>query len=118
MLKEKGYVYFIQQGGAEGPVKIGHATDPVKRLKMLQTGSPYPLALLATFGVDDMKGQERNLHQQFKHVRMAGEWFKWCEELQVCIGTAMKSCPPRKKSRFPWWKFKAYHQRRRALADF
>lgn len=42
-----GFVYFIQAEHG-GPVKIGWARDPAKRLRELQTGSPHRLVVRAT----------------------------------------------------------------------
>ena len=66
-----GYVYFIQAG--DGPVKIGYTLDVFKRLGALQTSSPMPLTLLGRIEAD--ASMERQLHDQFSHARMHGEWF-------------------------------------------
>ena len=40
-------IYFLENGD-DGHIKIGYAKHPTRRLKELQTGSPYPLKLLCT----------------------------------------------------------------------
>lgn len=64
-------VYFI--GGNVGGVKIGVAVDPIERLKVLQTGSPVPLNILAS--TDGGRELETEYHRQFADYRMHGEWF-------------------------------------------
>lgn len=62
--------YFIQAESG-GPVKIGKAKDPARRLKELQTSHYDRLRILATIEGDC----ERELHRQLKQHRMTGEWF-------------------------------------------
>lgn len=64
-------VYFIQAD--YGPVKIGHAINPYKRMQDLQGACPCKLKLLAT-----MPGGarlERQIHRFFAHLNIRGEWF-------------------------------------------
>lgn len=65
-------VYFIQCGEG-GPIKIGIARDPAKRLAGLQTGHFERLQLraLTTGGAK----QERAYHDRFAAHRLHGEWF-------------------------------------------
>jgi len=65
-------IYFI--GNGNGQVKIGYSRDPVARLPALQTGSPYPLELLAV----KPGGQtvEAELHTKYANDRLEGEWFQ------------------------------------------
>lgn len=69
-------VYFIQCNGADGPVKIGIAVDPQRRLSELRIGCPYPMELLATAVVEDADLAERRLHMRFAARRIHGEWFE------------------------------------------
>lgn len=61
--------YFIQCG-ADGPVKIGFAKDPRRRMHNLQIGSVERLRLVGV-ALDD----EASLHRRFSHLRISGEWF-------------------------------------------
>jgi len=71
----KRQVYFIGEAAKLGkPVKIGVSDDPVKRLRQLERGSPYPLRILAT--VEGDEDAERIYHAQFARLRQRGEWFK------------------------------------------
>ena len=65
-------VYFIE--AANGLIKIGRSTDPLRRLRGLQTGSPVQLRMvlvLTGLGVAD----EMALHDRFAEYRSHGEWF-------------------------------------------
>lgn len=55
-------IYFIQ-AGRTGPVKIGRARDPFRRLASMDSGSPVPLRLLALMPGD--AAEERGLHARF-----------------------------------------------------
>jgi hypothetical protein len=76
----RGHVYFIGQIDS-GPIKIGASANPALRIKALQSGSPVPLALLASFASKDCYEAERSLHKQFARARLHGEWFERTEAL-------------------------------------
>lgn len=66
------WIYFIEMGDG-GPIKIGYAADPDKRLKQLQVGCPVELHLIG-----EMRGSredEQALHVRFDAGRGSGEWF-------------------------------------------
>lgn len=65
-------VYFIR-AGHDGPIKIGFATDMLKRLFGLQTSHARRLRVLAT--VPAGREVERHLHGRFASLRLQGEWF-------------------------------------------
>ena len=66
-------LYIIKAVGT-GLVKIGFSTNVPKRLKSLQTASPYRLEVLATWAGTD--ADEKALHLKFAEYRKTGEWFK------------------------------------------
>jgi hypothetical protein len=66
-------VYFIQSGH-DGPIKIGTAADPHRRLCQLQTGHHEPLKIIAV--ADGDQKEERKLHERFAASRVHGEWFR------------------------------------------
>lgn len=71
-LPRAGLVYFV--GGNHGPIKIGWTIGTADaRLRALQTGSPIPLACLATFAGEAWL--ERRLHAHLAADRHHGEWF-------------------------------------------
>jgi len=66
-------IYAVRPTGAQGPVKIGACTNPARRLRMLNTGSPVRLEMVAS-----MPGSielERRIHKALTAVRERGEWF-------------------------------------------
>lgn len=86
-------VYFI--GSESGPIKIGIASQPIYRLKSLQTGHHERLELLAT--CEGGQPLEYAYHQRFAEHRLAGEWFKRTPELLAEIerlNSSMKVAVP------------------------
>lgn len=76
-------IYFIEAVGS-GAVKIGYTdAEPAERLRQLQTGCPLELRLLASS--PGTENDEADLHQQFQHLRIRGEWFKIDDELRSVI---------------------------------
>lgn len=73
------YVICHERGGeACGPVKIGIAADPVRRLASLRTGNPHRLVLFWHFLAPDRecaRRLERGFHETRPEKRMEGEWF-------------------------------------------
>lgn len=68
-----GWLYFIQRGDKHGPVKIGRAKDPRKRLAAMQTGSPEPLRIIAAS--PGAARLEKPLHHLLREHRVSGEWY-------------------------------------------
>ena len=77
-----GFVYFIEATGTPF-VKIGYTSDIKDRLKKLQTASPYELRALVCMRADLV--EEQRLHERFKSVRVRGEWFERCPEIEAEI---------------------------------
>lgn len=76
-------VVYFAQCGVGGPIKIGRTCDIARRLAELQTASPHPLTLLAaTRGATRL---ERIFHEEFRHARIHGEWFKPSADLLAFI---------------------------------
>jgi hypothetical protein len=75
-------IYFIQSGKSD-LVKIGYAADPQTRLRQLQCGNPEPLRLIAT--KDGEKDAEGQWHRRLAHLRVRGEWFRWCDEMRTHV---------------------------------
>lgn len=81
-------VYFIQ-AGESGPIKIGRAKEPRRRLYNFQTASSEQLYLL---GITE-KYDEFDLHIKFSHLRIRGEWFESDDELLTFINTVAQPMP-------------------------
>lgn len=74
-------VYFLR---SQGFVKIGYATDLVRRMEALQIANPIDLELvlfLQTRTLSDAVTLERALHRRFAQHRHRGEWFRDCPEI-------------------------------------
>lgn len=69
-----------------GPIKIGIAAHPRKRLSQLRTSSHVPLSLYySAEGLGDVCELERRVHALLGEHRLAGEWFK------IPVSRAVKS---------------------------
>ncbi len=68
-------VYLIQAGDS-GPVKIGHARNPAKRMAGFQCGNHEVLRLVRTW--PGGQREEATLHRAFSDYRLQGEWFRFC----------------------------------------
>lgn len=75
-------IYFIQ-AGHDGPIKIGKAVDPEKRLQTLQTGTHEMLRLLAVIPGD--RDRETEIHRRLLAHRYRGEWFAPTAEVLAYI---------------------------------
>lgn len=73
-MSETEYVYVI--GHPHDYVKIGRSKKPRKRLKKIQTASPYTLWLIAQFPVNDAVAVEQALHDHFEDGHVRGEWYE------------------------------------------
>lgn len=71
------YVYVVTDGEH---VKIGYACNVAARITALQTGSPRPISLLASYNVgmsvSAAKKAEKRAHQACRKLRIRGEWFE------------------------------------------
>ena len=80
-----GFVYFATIG-MERPthVKVGFtAGDPWKRVAALQTGCPFPLALVHV--IPGNPELETALHYSLHEDRVSGEWFELTARARVMI---------------------------------
>ncbi len=82
-MSDQRSVYFIQSGGAGGPIKIGVANCPKSRLRELQQGNPKRLELIGTTPGSVLT--ERSYHELHGHIRIRGEWFAAERELLESI---------------------------------
>lgn len=73
-----GWIYYIGSG-ASGPIKIGWASNPWRRLNELQTGNPEELQMLAL--EPGVVAMEALRHTMFAADRLRGEWFAPSEAL-------------------------------------
>jgi hypothetical protein len=80
-------VYFVQCNGLDGPIKIGYVSSPdnlAMRMRDLQVGNPYPLAVVGTIK-DASFEDECELHHKFEEYSIRGEWFESSKALKMYI---------------------------------
>jgi hypothetical protein len=73
-VRAASFVYFIGPTHGKGPVKIGYAKHPARRLKDLQVGSPVPLCIYAL--AEGGNQAEQSFHKIYASERLHGEWFR------------------------------------------
>ena len=77
---KKSYIYIIKNLDSNN-LKVGVGSDPLKRLKQLQTGSDSELFLVYTsFLCSNAFNLENDIHNYFKEFHVRGEWFKVSEK--------------------------------------
>ena len=69
------FVYFIQAGDEDGPIKIGFADNPRARLNDLQTGHYEQLVLLGVIPCESIE-EERKVQQIVAGDAIRGEWYR------------------------------------------
>lgn len=73
-----GYVYLLEIIPNEGELfyKIGVTKNEVsKRIKQLQTGTPYEIKLVKYYETSNYYYVEKILHRQYQHLKVKSEWF-------------------------------------------
>lgn len=81
----QNYVYLIAEEGGES-VKIGESAKPEARPGELQTGNKRTLILLAYYPVEQSKGADKVVHQQFAAHHDQNEWFRPTPEVLLHFG--------------------------------
>jgi len=68
---------YIIQSGKTGAIKIGRSHNVKRRLRELQTASPYPLKIILV--LQNQGWRERRIHERLKRERsrVKGEWFNY-----------------------------------------
>lgn len=85
-----GFIYLIQRE-SDSAVKIGIAKNPQTRIWKLRSQSKGDtLEEIGTFAVDDMGLREMELHRQFEHLRVQGEWFRLTDDDIGKVATSLK----------------------------
>lgn len=70
----KSWVYFARHG-VDGPIKIGRAYDPHKRVRGLSVGSPIGLVLIGAVLSARADEEEAEIHARLDAHCIRGEWF-------------------------------------------
>lgn len=89
-------VYMIR-AGEDGPLKIGWSKNVPERQKIIQPTIPVELKLVRV--LDVAPWVEGWLHQQFKGLRLLGEWFSFDQVMLTIEPPAEKPAKPPKERR-------------------
>ena len=81
------FTYLVQADLGSGHVKIGKSIDPERRLKVMQSGSPIKLKIVAVLEGDF----EKEYHDRFKHLKVHGEWFEAHQDIFEAFGLSRVS---------------------------
>jgi len=76
MTDDEGQHFIYAIGHPHGFVKIGHSSDPQRRLSGIQTGSPYRLWIIVQVPSRNPEAVEEQLHSRFENKQVRGEWFE------------------------------------------
>ena len=80
--------------------KIGIAKDPEERVKQLQTGNPFDIEVLWTYGPTKRHFDiETTAHRELAGVRAEGEWFNISKS--AAIRAVKRAAGERKRA--AWW---------------
>lgn len=77
-------VYFIETIGAPF-VKIGVTQRGCSHVRLTQIANGCPFQLRVLFALPGGFLRERQLHKQFGHLRVRGEWFRFTNEIRDFI---------------------------------
>jgi hypothetical protein len=83
----KSYIYFLHAGNY---IKIGYSQDIHKRIKQLQTGSPFKLRLV--LAIEGGVKLEKQLHKKFNKYRHQNEWFYYNLDIANFIESMKSKC--------------------------
>jgi hypothetical protein len=78
---------YVVRATESGRIKIGIARNPVKRLTILQVGSPEYLELIGTAAGG--RRLEVRLHAELHRDRLHGEWFEFSDHVALIIGNLL-----------------------------
>ena len=72
------YIYFVL-AKESNKIKIGISHDPLRRVRALKTGTWSDLEFLGCLpGVEE---DEKNIHKQWQHLHVKGEWFELSQDM-------------------------------------
>jgi hypothetical protein len=80
------WAYFIREG-EDGPIKVGHATDPEVRPGQLQVGNSRRLTLIVAFPGGSAREQE--LLREHAVDRLVGEWLEPTPRVLAAVAAAL-----------------------------
>lgn len=89
--RQRRFVYFIQ-GAKLRLIKVGSARCVIRRLRLLQTGSPDLLDIIGVMEPEDAWAKEAELLSRWWAHRWHGEWFAPAPEILAYIA---EHAPPK-----------------------
>lgn len=96
---DSGDVYAVGTEADPLLVKVGFSQNTRERLRILQTGSPHVLDVLASF--PGSIGDERAIHASLSAARVSGEWFRLHPEDKADLIRAFTLLAERRKRPIP-----------------
>jgi hypothetical protein len=70
------YVIYIDDSAGERFFKIGMTSSFGPRFKMHQCSSPFDVSVVVAYFCENMRTEEKYLHDLFKEKNIRGEWFR------------------------------------------
>lgn len=91
-MTDKSFIYIIQ-ADYNGPVKIGYAADPAKRLIAIQHMCAFYFDVVAIIETtsDEVVDDETSLHHIFSDYKLHGEWFQPTKEFCALLNGWIRS---------------------------
>lgn len=80
MTPKPGYIYLVRAITPHNHYKIGLSVDPSSRIESMGVKLPFPIERLHTFPTNNTTLAEKQLHNQYAHKRLRGEWFELSEQ--------------------------------------
>lgn len=77
---QREYIYVIAH--PHGYFKVGRSGNPERRVRSIQTGSPYELRLLLKAEFEDAQGVEKRIHRLLSEYNIRREWFELPADVQ------------------------------------
>lgn len=77
-------IVYIVKAEDSGRIKIGITSNPVRRLALMQVGSPERLHLVGT--APGGRSVESRLHADLEGDRLHGEWFEATDRVITAVG--------------------------------
>lgn len=79
------YVLFIEDSSGIRFYKVGMASSLSERIKTHQCSSPFLVQIACSYFTENMRREERSIHEQIKDKKIRGEWFDLSHEDLIAI---------------------------------
>lgn len=85
------HIYLMGNDERPGLTKIGRSSEPLRRIKELQTGNSDKLHIIVSYYVRDAEQVEKALHFFLGDTRVNGEWFELEWKHLLPLSTLLRS---------------------------